>query len=73
MGYYINETQEGTPLPACGKADALIADGALEVPKAFQENLICVVENGPFDAAAYVYSEDEFEDFYKEEIIQPKF
>jgi hypothetical protein len=30
MGYYINHTSNGTPLPASHKADYLILDGAKE-------------------------------------------
>ena len=63
MGYYINETSTGKELPAIGKAMALINDGAKEVQPEFQPNLICVVNNGMFDAAAYAYSEKEFNVF----------
>ena len=63
MGYYINSTSNGTPLPAKNKADYLILDGAKEVEAKFQPNLICVVENGMFDAAAYAYDESEFNEF----------
>lgn len=63
MGYYINKTSKGVQLPASDKADYLILDGAIEVPAKFQPNLICVVENGPFDAAAYAYNEKEFNEF----------
>ena len=61
MGYYINEISNGTSLPARQKADCIIADGGIEIKKPTQliENLVCVVENGPFDAAAYIYSLSE--------------
>jgi hypothetical protein len=61
MGYYINYNSKGIALPACGKANALIADGAKEVSgNNYEENLVCVVENGLFDAAMYCYL-DEYE------------
>lgn len=63
MGKYINNTSTGILLPANGKADALIADGAQVVEPIWQENLICVVANGLFDAAGYAYSKEEFEVF----------
>lgn len=63
MGYYINSTSKGVPLPKCNKADYLILDGAKEVKAEFQPNLICVVENGFFDAAGYAFNKDEFEVF----------
>jgi len=63
MGYYINQNSNGTQLPHCDKADYLLLDGAVEIspPKEFVPNLICVVENGPFDAALFCYSKDEME------------
>lgn len=64
MGYYINIDSKGNFLPARGKALALIADGAIEVERdKFVENLVCVVSNGPFDAAGYVFSESELAHF----------
>ena len=64
MGKYINQTSGGNPLPATLKAAELVKDGATIVfnPK-FQENLVCVVNNGPFEAAAYCYSQTEFDHF----------
>jgi len=65
MGYYINHTSYGEALPARGKADQLIALGGQKIPqpKKWVENLVCVVENGPFDAAGYIFSQRELEDF----------
>ena len=63
MGFYINELEDGTPLPKIGKADFLLenVDAAYEtmLPIRFAGiryniALIAVVENGLFDAAAYV-------------------
>ncbi len=53
MGRYINQNSKGESLPANGKAKALIADGAKVIPQPteFEEDIVCVVENGMFDAA----------------------
>jgi hypothetical protein len=64
MGLYINETSTGQELPAKGKYDILIADGGQPHDgKDFVENLVCVVDNGPFEAAGYAYSFAEFQAF----------
>ena len=64
MGKYVNNTSKGTQLPAVGKAQLLIEDGATEVDgETFVENMICVVDNGAFEAAAYAYSESEYKEF----------
>lgn len=64
MGYYINETSKGDALPAKGKLEKLLEDGATIVDgKTFQENMVCVVENWMFDAAGYAYSEEEMAAF----------
>ena len=65
MGKYINTTSQNGVLPFQGKARKLIDDGAtliLDKPS-FQDNLVCVVDNGAFEAAAYCYSEQEFQAF----------
>lgn len=72
MGYYINETSDGKPLPAVGKAKALIEDGAKMVAPEFQENLVCVVDNMFFEAAGYCYSEQEFRVFNDPRDTRPK-
>lgn len=71
MGYYVNST--GThPLPARGKAHLLLKDGAIEVdcPKVIDEvpcgsALICVMDNGLFEAAGLIYSQSELNEFSK--------
>ena len=63
MGKYINTTSKSEPLPHLGKAKKLIEDGATIVPPIWQENLICVADNGAFECAAYCYSEEEFKAF----------
>jgi hypothetical protein len=72
VGYYININTKGETLPVMNKSEALLKDGAtLTDGNKFEDNLICVVSNGPvdsvtgasFDAAAFAYSEDEFEEF----------
>jgi len=64
MGYYIDIDSKGNPLPAIGKVEALLKDGAKIVdPPVFQENLVCVVQNSHFDAAGYAFDHREFESF----------
>lgn len=63
MGYYISKDSKGNPLPATGKVEALLKDGAKVVEPVFQENLVCVVENGHFDAAGYAFDKREFKAF----------
>ncbi len=69
MGYYINNIN-GALLPSIGKAQAILSliDGAKKIPPPdrFQADLVCVVVNGPFDAAAYAYSTEEMEVFLQE-------
>ena len=66
MGRYINVLEDGTPLPAKNKAQFLINHGGatqIPTPTHFEPNLVCVCENGPFDAAAYAYCEEEMKVF----------
>lgn len=63
MGYYINKLPDGRLLPAIGKATFLERfAGAERTDISFKENLVCVVDNGLFDAAGYAYDEREFLD-----------
>lgn len=78
MGYYINKNSKGEDLPAHGKVAALMEDGAKSCLPYFKPNLICVVDNGMFEAAGYCYNEDEFEVFAREDgrdktwLVHPK-
>jgi hypothetical protein len=65
MGYYVNSTNSGEGLLPHNKAFALVLDGALPInpPTEWQPNLVCVVENGSFDAAAYAFNADEMKYF----------
>ncbi|MCK9429218.1 MAG: hypothetical protein M0R17_04380 [Candidatus Omnitrophica bacterium] len=63
MGYYINKDSKGNDLPATNKVALLIADGAIRTDSSFKENLICVVDNFMFEAAAYIFSENECDEF----------
>jgi len=66
MGYYINKDSKGNALPPHGKVRALIADGAHIIEHRdgeFEENLVCVVDNGMFEAAGYAFNADEMEAF----------
>lgn len=76
MGKYINQTSNGAMGSSYkSKREALIADGAkvLINPTRFVPNMVCVIDNGLFAAAAYVYSESEFVEFSNvEEDPRPK-
>lgn len=66
MGVYVNQTSHGLiGTSAKEKCDAIIADGGdeIEEPKFFIENVVCVVDNGFFGAAAYAYNENELNVF----------
>jgi hypothetical protein len=66
MGKYINYTLNGETLPSKGKADFLIdRENALEIPEPpeWKEGIVCVVENGLFDAAAYCFDDEELKCF----------
>ena len=63
MGKYINETANGTPLGSTGKVKQLLDDGAKLTDATWKPNLICVIDNYAFEAAAYMYSEAEFDEF----------
>lgn len=73
MGKYLNQDLNGKPLQSKNKARDLIASGATKTDATFKEDLVCVVENGPiFDAAAYCYSEREFQNFNDPSDPRPK-
>lgn len=74
MGYYINQDSKGSPLTANGKSSQLVADGAIvqETPKYIPEKSVCVISNGIFDAAAYCYCQDEFDEFLNDHSGRPK-
>lgn len=61
MRYYINKNSLGQVLPPVGKLRFLLADGAklVDEPLKFQEDLVCVVDNGFFEAAGYAFNERE--------------
>lgn len=66
MGQYINKTSKGHGIGTSyqQKVNNLIADGAYKIdPMVYEENLICVVDNGMFAAAAYCYSPAEYKVF----------
>jgi len=66
MGVYVNQTQNGALGSSFSqKCEGLLKAGALEVeiPKKYAPNLICVVDNVFFAAAAYLYNENELREF----------
>ena len=66
MAKYINFIN-GKPVGSSfeDKYVAMSAAGAVEIPtpRQFEPNLVCLVDNGPFAAAAWCDSEREFERF----------
>ncbi len=70
MGRYINKLHDGTRMPPKGKAEALIRAGAIEISKPTEfipGKLVCVIDNGFFEAAGYAYSENEMMCFADED------
>lgn len=67
MGYYINQDSKGNMLPDKGKLKMLVEDGAKVIPtptkSKFEEGLVCIVDNGMFEAAGYAFSKEEMEVF----------
>lgn len=65
MGLYLEKLSTGERLRSLHRADQLIADGATEVkyPQTYDPHLVCVVQNGPFDAAGWAYSKREMQVF----------
>lgn len=65
MGYYIEMDSKGNRLPSKGKAGHLMDDGAtiIHVPTEWREDLVVVVDNGMWEAAAYCYNPTEFSRF----------
>jgi len=74
MGRYLNPDGIGS------KADRLIKLGAIELsaPPATLADLedtmalVCVVDNGPFDAAGYAFDDREKEAFSQPDDLRPK-
>jgi hypothetical protein len=80
MGLYISQTGK-RQLPVTGKARALAEDcGAVpvfRVPQRLAElptgtALVCVIHNGPFDAAGFVYDDRELAGFTDPDDTRPK-
>lgn len=67
MGKYINQDSKGNQLPTKVKSEALIIDGATETDASFKENLIAISDSGMFEAAGYMFSEQEF-NYFKENV-----
>lgn len=74
MGYYIDKTKKRELSSSYeDKISGLIDDGATHTTgDRFQENLVCVVNNGPFAAAGYAFDEREFDAFANDGSRRPK-
>ncbi len=65
MGYYVNHTSKGTISNNIRKHLNLVQDGAviIDQPLEWCENLVCIVDNGMFEAVAYCKDQRDFDDF----------
>ena len=65
MGLYINKTTKNSRIGkyANTKIAEICYDGGkvIRAPREWQENLVCVVDNGEFGAALYCINEQEFQ------------
>ena len=65
MGYYIQTAEPchkaGQLVSERGASRALKPETLAEIPEG--EALVCVVQNGPFDAAALIYCDEELRAF----------
>jgi hypothetical protein len=73
MGFYIQGPQSGKARFLSAKYDCI----EIPQPRSFDEietdlALICVVDNGPFEAAAYCFSQGEFEAFTQRDDLRQK-
>lgn len=66
MGKYINEIN-GNYIGSSfsNKSIAIKKAGGVRIPTptVFQPNLVCIIDNGAFSAAGYIYDEEEFKVF----------
>ena len=77
MGMYINYTSKGDKLPDTGKFQALNRAGDIEEfffawPEKWEPNLVCIVNNGNFEAAAYADTPDEMRRFMRPDDDRPR-
>ena len=65
MGHYIQGPPHGKALLLVHEEKATLLPGVEAAKQAFSEGMgvICVVDNGPFAAAAFAFSMDELEVF----------
>lgn len=70
MGQYINKVN-GKKLPIKGKTQFMLnnIDECVQIatPAEFKEDLVCIVDNGMFEAAAYCYSANEMREFRRDD------
>lgn len=66
MGKYISNIN-GKTLPSKGKTQYILNNVEecyqIATPAEFKEDLVCIVDNGMFEAAAYCYSANEMRSF----------
>lgn len=70
MGKYIEKFRDGTSLPSKTKASMLIIKmnaSIINQPKEWREDLVCVVDNGNFEAAAYCQDNFDLQRFSRDD------
>jgi hypothetical protein len=75
MGKYVNITRKGALADSfIDKCEGLLADSAIEIdqPTKWVENLVCVIDNVHFGAAAYIYNEAELKAFTQPDDRRPR-
>jgi hypothetical protein len=65
MGWYIPGPNTGKTQDILAKHDAIPLDDAQQVEDAFDAGwgVVCVVDSGPFEAAAFCHSKAELQEF----------
>jgi len=74
MGYYIQtDGAKGKASDICRDHDAAVVSAAAAAVALHQGlGVVCVVDNGPFEAAAFIFNDAEFDAFNEDMDPRPK-